>query len=825
MHKAERMFVDQVPGVGFNRSKAEMSQKDMRMRAWLTRFLLRKGYILFIIGILFGRAFILESLTPFILPFFASVFWLRRKHAPLALIGLIAGAATVSFTHAVYTFSMVFLFLVLFRTMRWLFDKDIQAIPVFVFVSIYICGLAKEYFVLRSISTHEVLFVGIEAGLGLVLTLIFFQCVPLIMVKNGRQTLRTEEIISLIILLASVLTGTIGLALYDLSIDQILSRYLVLVFAFIAGAALGSTAGLITGLVFLLASITSFDHLVLLSLGGLLGGLLKEGKKIGAAVGLLIATLLIGIYGQGDGFQLYITMFESAAAIVLFFLTPQVFISHIAKYFPGTNENAVEQLEYMRKVRDITSLKVERFSKVFKTLAESFSYYEEKTDEEDQELTDLLTKVTAKSCEICFLCNRCWRGEEKAEETIGMMTKVVKELDRNGGRLSTDFGKEWAGYCSKSDKVIKLIEKELPIYQAKQKLKRQVIESRKLVADQLMAVSKIMDDFAKDMVQERENHNYLEEEIIDALQDLGVKIEDIEIYSLEKGNIDLDVYIPYCNGYGDCEKVIAPMLSDILGETVLVTAENCAEHPGGFCHATFRSAKAFKIETGVAYVAKGGGFLSGDNYTSIEVSGGKHAIAISDGMGNGERAHKESKATLQLLKKILQSGIEEKVAVKSINSVLSLRTTDEMYSTLDLALIDLQNGNAKYLKIGSSPSFVKRGNKVKKIHASNLPIGILHDIEVDEIDDQLKAGDILIMMSDGIFEGPKHVENFDLWMKRKIGELETNDPQEIADLILEEVIRSGSGAIEDDMTVVVAKIEHNTPKWTTIPVRKFRKKA
>lgn len=76
------------------------------------------------------------------------------------------------------------------------------------------------------------------------------------------------------------------------------------------------------------------------------------------------------------------------------------------------------------------------------------------------------------------------------------------------------------------------------------------------------------------------------------------------------------------------------------------------------------------------------------------------------------------------------------------------------------------------------------------------------------------------MMSDGIFEGPKHVENYDLWMRRKIREIETKDPQEIADLIMEEVIRTRSGMIEDDMTIVVAKLEHNTPKWAAIPTKK-----
>ncbi len=194
-------------------------------------------------------------------------------------------------------------------------------------------------------------------------------------------------------------------------------------------------------------------------------------------------------------------------------------------------------------------------------------------------------------------------------------------------------------------------------------------------------------------------------------------------------------------------------------------------------------------------------------------------------MGNGERAHYESNETLQLLQKILQSGIEEKVAIKSINSIFHLRTTDEIFSTLDLAMIDLKNASAKFLKIGSTPSFIKRGNKVIKIQASNLPMGILQEFEVDVVSEQLKAGDLLIMMSDGVFEGPKHVENYDLWMKRKIQELETDDPQEIADLIMEEVIRSRQGYIEDDMTVAVAKIKHNTPKWASIPVPKMKTKS
>jgi stage II sporulation protein E len=208
----------------------------------------------------------------------------------------------------------------------------------------------------------------------------------------------------------------------------------------------------------------------------------------------------------------------------------------------------------------------------------------------------------------------------------------------------------------------------------------------------------------------------------------------------------------------------------------------------------------------------------------IDLGVGKYAVAISDGMGNGVRAHFESNETIKLLQKILQSGIEEKVAIKTINSILSLRTTDEIFSTLDLAIVDLQDGSSKFLKIGSTPSFIKRGDKIIKIEASNLPMGIIDDFEVEVVGEKLKAGDLLIMMSDGIFEGPKHVENNDLWMKRKISEIKTEEPQELADLIMEEVIRTRAGKIEDDMTVVVSSIEHNTPKWASIPVGKYTKK-
>ena len=113
------------------------------------------------------------------------------------------------------------------------------------------------------------------------------------------------------------------------------------------------------------------------------------------------------------------------------------------------------------------------------------------------------------------------------------------------------------------------MQQELTFYQANQRLKKQVMESRRLVADQLLGVSEVMGNFASEIQKERENHYRQEEQIHEALQDFGIQIENVEIYSLEQGNIDIDITIPNYEGHGECEKIIAPMLSDILGETII----------------------------------------------------------------------------------------------------------------------------------------------------------------------------------------------------------------------------------------------------------------
>jgi stage II sporulation protein E len=153
-----------------------------------------------------------------------------------------------------------------------------------------------------------------------------------------------------------------------------------------------------------------------------------------------------------------------------------------------------------------------------------------------------------------------------------------------------------------------------------------------------------------------------------------------------------------------------------------------------------------------------------------------------------------------------------------VNSILMLRSPDEVYATVDMALIDQYSARTTFMKIGSSPSFIKRGNEVIPISASNLPIGIIQDIEIDLVTVQLLPGDTLIMMTDGIYDAPGHAVNKELWIKRLIQQVQDDDPQVMADCLLESVIRYQSNVIHDDMTVVIARVDHTRPQWSTVHI-------
>ncbi|RYG72683.1 stage II sporulation protein E [Lentibacillus lipolyticus] len=788
----------------------------IKITSALRKLLFEKGWLLFIVGFLLGRAIILSVVSPFAIAFLATIWFIQREKAAKVMLFSLCGALSYSLIHGAFITLAMIVFLFMVGIIKNT-PKQQVLLPFAVFISTAAPRIFL-YSIRDQLSSYEWMLLLVEGVLGAVLVLIFMQSIPLLSPQRYKPALKNEEIVCMIILIASILTGTIGWEVYDASIEQIFSRYFVLLLAFVGGAAIGSTVGVVAGLILSLANVANLYQMSLLAFSGLLGGLLKEGGKPGVGAGLLVGTFLVAIYA--DVAAVFPSLMETLVAIMLFLLTPASWIKTLSRYIPGTEEYTNEQEQYLQKVRNVTAKRVEQFSDVFEALSKSFSgaedLKEDDHDMDDRRETDyFLSQVTEKTCQSCFMKERCW--QQQFDKTYSLMEHLKDDL-AEGKEPDRKLMYSFENHCVKSKKVMDAMKEEVSFFEANKQLKKQVLESKQFVADQLQGVSDVMDDFANEILKERKHHEKQEMQIMNALQNMGVEVEKLDIYGLEKGNIDIEMTLSFYDYHGEGPKLIAPVLSDILNEMIVVKKEEVSPFPNGYCQLAFGSAKEYVVETGIANAAKGGGLVSGDSYRTIELGEGKHALAISDGMGNGQRANEESEETLRLLQQILQTGIPEKVAIKSINSILSLRTRDEMYATLDLAVVNLHNAFVRFLKIGSTPSFIKRGEEIIKVEASNLPMGIIQEFDVDIVGEQLKSEDILIMMSDGILDGPKHIENTDVWMKRKIRELKTDDAQEIADLLLEEVVRTRSGAIEDDMTVVVAKVQKNAPQWASIPI-------
>ena len=181
-------------------------------------------------------------------------------------------------------------------------------------------------------------------------------------------------------------------------------------------------------------------------------------------------------------------------------------------------------------------------------------------------------------------------------------------------------------------------------------------------------------------------------------------------------------------------------------------------------------------------------------------------LAISDGMGSGPDARKSSKIAIKTLERLLQSGFNNDTALKLVNTTISANTDEDMYATLDVSILDLYKGNMKFIKNGACPTFVKRGGNVETLKSVSLPTGILNNIDLVEYNYDLQDGDIVVMCSDGILESNKEYISKDLWMQEILEEIETDDAQRMADLILKEAIDNDFGKEKDDMTVMVYKI-------------------
>lgn len=769
-------------------------------------------------GVLLGRATILDTVSPFAVAYLAVIYHLARKQCPVVMLSLIMGAATISSFEMAKMIGSLMIYLIIQKGFEALGKGQISFSPFAVGLSSIVVRLGEWWW--GDWNSYQWLLAGVEVLLSFILTFIFVQSLPIFTVKKKRISLRQEEIVCLVILMGSVMTGTMGWEAGELTIVNIISRYAILILALVGGGMMGSSMGVVTGIILSLSNTGAILQISLLAFAGLLAGLFKEGKKIGVSIGFLLGSVILTLYDGGTS-AMWLSMQESAIAVALFFLTPERLLKAMARYVPGTLENNLAHQEYIKRLRDVTASKMEKFTELFQELAFSFREDVTKHKKEDENQAQFfISEIMEHACTGCGKFAQCW--EQKVVKTYQGMMNLMAQVEENGTKRPVAIPETWQSYCMRSEKVVASIQRQYSRYEENVYWKEKMHESRRLVSDQLTGMAEVMSKLAKEIRYETQVLTAHEEQIHEALEELGLSIQRVDIINLEEGKVEIEVIMPERGGLDECKKLVAPLLTEILGEPIAVYRKVVKDgSPGAVI--TLGSAQRFEMKAGASCAAKGGGVISGDSYCYMNLGTGKYAVALSDGMGNGQRAQEESSAALKLLRRLLQAGMDEERAVDTVNSILSLRSADEMFATIDLAIIDLNTAEGRFMKIGSTPGFIKRGKKVIALSAANPPIGILNNIEFEPIEMQLQPGDMIILMTDGVYDAPHHAVNKDAFMTRLIQEIDTKDPQGFADCLLEKMVRYHKGRIMDDMTIVVSKVEKHAPEWSTIRVPGVKK--
>src|SRR5699024_12421787 len=148
--------------------------------------------------------------------------------------------------------------------------KNIRMLMLFLLLSTVLIRLFL-FSLSSQITVYEWLHLLIEEILAIVLLLIFMQSIPLLALKRYQPALKNEELICVVILVASILAGFIGWEVYAVSLEHVFSRYIVLTLAFVGGAAIGSTVGVVAGLILSLANVANLYQMSMLAFSGLLG--------------------------------------------------------------------------------------------------------------------------------------------------------------------------------------------------------------------------------------------------------------------------------------------------------------------------------------------------------------------------------------------------------------------------------------------------------------------------------------------------------------------------------------------------------------------------
>ncbi len=649
--------------------------------------------------------------------------------------------------------------------------------------------------------------------IALVFYKIFVNAIVVLQDFNKKSAFSIEEVIGASLLLA-ISVGAFGdLNIFGFGIRNILSILIVMILGWKNGVLVGTTSGVTIGVT--LGIITGSEPIMIAAyaISGMIAGILNRFGKLGVIIGFALGNVILAYVSNGYTIEL-IHFKEILIASIGLLAVPKTLHIDLEEFIGNSKFLPVVPNRALNKSKEVAE-NLNSVSEAIQEMATAYKKYEPRTFEENTH------RNANKQIFIAELLNNLepYRENMLYDDIANVDGKIIDKifsilLDKQQIEKE-DLLKTFAecnSYIieSNDNNVSKLLEKNINeivrtinmsyrISKSDFIWRKKVEQNNANMEKQLNGVSKAIQNMAKDIQKELElGEKYEKEnkEIIEILKQKDINIEDISISKEDRYIVDI-----YLNEILETLKIntIEKVLTKVLKENIVLNDEVSVGKK-----LSFISDDKYVMAIGSGETIKSKSQVSGDSTLNIRLKDGKYLVAISDGMGSGQEAKKSSTQALRMLENLLLSGFDKNTSLELINTSL-INQNSEVFSTLDIAIIDLYKGTIEFIKSGACPTYIKNKKKVQIIKSNTLPAGIIDVNDVQTFDKDISTGDIMLMCSDGILDSNVEYKNKELWIKYLLEDIETNNTQKIADLILSEAIDNNYGIPKDDMSIVVCK--------------------
>lgn len=690
------------------------------------------------------------------------------------------------------------------------------------FISTLIVQVVPMFF--RSFILYELL-TGVMLSISTyIFYKIFSNSITVIREVGIKKVFSIEEVIGTSLLLAIAFMALGDTAVFGYSVKNILSILLVLILGWKNGILVGATSGITIGVV--LGIIGNSEPIMIASyaISGMIAGIFNKFGKIGVILGFIIGNVLLTYVANGNTVPVILIQEILIASLGLLAIPKGVQINiedlvSKTKMLPETTGKTLE--ENKETVYKLTSMS-QTISDMAKSYQEAAATIVSEEELKEQELSNEKIfidelRINLEGLEENILYDDIYNDKDILKDIFEYLLKEEIMVERELVKIFANHNNYIVGFEEKNKKVEEEVSKITKVINYSYRIskmnfiwKKKMDESKKNVSNQLEGVSEAISNLANEISKNPDEFEDRKQEILTLLEQKEIKIKDISIKKQKSGRFIVDIYADTCDNLDgtSCDiKKIGKILNKVFNDKFIIQDQQCGLRENKQkCKFTYIMQDKLNIQIGVAKTTKADSPVSGDSNLQTKLDDGKYLLALSDGMGSGPEARKSSKIAIKMLERLLEAGFDKDISIKLINSTLIANLEDDMYATLDIAILDLFKGNLEFIKNGACPTFVKRNKEIQILKSLSLPTGIVENADLTVYDYDLQPGDILVMCTDGIIESNTEYVNKELWVKYLLEDIQTNDAQQIADLILSEAIDNNYGKQKDDMTVIVAKV-------------------